>query len=246
MNPEYPVQLWIMSQAQADRARLDALPKRVTRRGRRADTGSERALTWNDVLPGRGKGDDIHIAPWYQYMTGQNPDYPIAIMQAQWAEVARRMDAMAHDDGNPEEWDVHHWQQINPVHTEGLIQLTCGGPQIIYHGGLLHVRLRYYDADARRPGLPPDVGALVHALDADSARVILVNTNPLEPRRLIAQAGAFGEHRFTQVRDLSNASQSLSVHDKWLEVHLAPGGVVDLELGMERYVHSPSYEQPDM
>jgi hypothetical protein len=142
---------------------------------------------------------------------------------------------------------VHHWQQINPVHTEGLIQLTCGGPQIIYHGGLLHVRLRYYDAHVRRPGLPPDVGALVHALDGSSAHVTLVNANPLEPRRLIVQAGAFGEHRFTQVRDLAvDGSDALPVNSRWFEVHLAPGGMVELDLGMQRYVHSPSYEQPSM
>ena len=81
-------------------------------------------------------------------------------MEVQHAEIVRRMDAMRADDGDPETWDVHHWQQINPVHTEALLQLTCGGPQIIYHGGLLHVRLRYYDTDEARPGLPADVARL--------------------------------------------------------------------------------------
>ena len=54
----------------------------------------------------------------------------------------------------------HHWQERNPVSTETLVQQTCGGPAAIYHGGLLHVRLRYFDAVARRPGLPVDTAAL--------------------------------------------------------------------------------------
>jgi len=254
MKPEYPIQLWIMSQAEGDRARLDALPRRVAKwerpKGKDGIKLPKRLIKgvtdWNEVLPGRGKGDDIHIAPWYQYVTGENPDYPRKIMEAQFAEVSRRMEMMANDDGDPETWDVHHWQDINPVHTEGLLQLTCGGPQIIYHGGLLHVRLRYFDADARRPGLPPDVGALVDSLDADSLTVTLVNTHPLHGRRLVAQAGAFGEHTFTTATDRSveGEATTVDVDDKYLSVDLAPGGMVVLELGMKRYSNRPSYEQP--
>ncbi|MFH1086687.1 MAG: hypothetical protein V1772_13110, partial [Chloroflexota bacterium] len=153
----------------------------------------------------------------------------------------------AHDDGNPEEWDVHHWQNVNPVHTEALVQLTCGGPQIIYHGGLLHVRVRYYDVEARRPGLPPDVGALVEGLDARSLTLNLANTSPLRSRRVVLQAGAFGEHRFTEVTDLSSVTPSVTeVSDKWFEVHLAPSATLRLRLGMARYANAPSYAQPPM
>jgi hypothetical protein len=233
LRPEYPIQIWCLSQAEADHARLERFP--------------ERPSTWHEVHPGRGKGDDIHIAPWCRYIEGANPDYPTRILDAQWAEVARRMDRMAHDTSDPQEIDVHHWQDINPVHTEALVQLTCGGPQIIYHGGLLQVRLRYFDADARRPGLPPDVGALVDALDGTSVRVKLVNTSPLRPRRLIIQAGAFGEHSFTEATDLlapQDKRCTVAVNGKHLQLHLAPGGAVYLDLGMKRYCNQPSYEQP--
>jgi hypothetical protein len=139
---------------------------------------------------------------------------------------------------------VHHWQDINPVHTEGLVQLACGGPQIIYHGGLLHVRLRYYDLDERRPGLPADVGALVSDLSDDSVVVTLANVSPMHERSLRLQAGAFGEHRFTQVEVVGEASDPREVGSKAFDVTLAPASRVTLRIGMQRYVAQPSYEQP--
>jgi len=257
VKPEYPIQLWNMSQAETDLARLDRLPQRHVfwkrpepKQGEDRLSGRRRVIdriaTWDEVLPGRGKGDDIHIAPWYRYIRGQNPGYPSRILDAQWNEVARRMDMMAHDEGNPEEWDVHHWQNVNPVHTEALLQLTCGGPQIIYHGGLLHVRLRYYDLEAQRPGMPADVAALVDSIDDQSAQVTLVNTSPLRSQRLLIQAGAFGEHSFTSVQDVTDGTEPtpIPVGDKVLEVDLLPSTTIKLRLGMDRYCNTPSYGQP--
>jgi len=229
LEPRHFTQIWYISQSDGDRQRIEQFPQAQT--------------TWLNVAPGRGKGDNIHFGPWYCYLDGRNPDYPRLIMEAQYAEVLQRMDVMRHDDGDPQEWDVHHWQQINPVHTEALLQLSCGGPQVVYHGGLLHVRLRYFDAQARRPGLPPDVAALVSHLDADSTTVQLINLSPLQERRLILQAGAFGEHSFTTAQELETG-QSLPVDGKDFQVILPPGRTITLQLGMQRYSHTPSYEQP--
>lgn len=231
ISPEYPLQIWAMSQDRQDEERLQRFPERTT--------------DWKQVLQGHSKGDTLHIAPWYCYLRGELPDYPEQLLAAQWNEVVRRMDMIANDTADPEEIDVHHWQDRNPVRTEALIQLTCGGPQVIYHGGLLHVRLRYYDAIERRPGLPADVGALVDRLDAQSVDVELVNTNAFESRSLIVQAGAFGEHRFSELRRLDDQdAPSQAVNDKWLRVELPPSSSLKLRLGMDRYVNQPSYEQP--
>jgi hypothetical protein len=228
LSAEYPLQLWYLSQDPKDRERLSRFP--------------ERTSAWREVRPGRGKGDDIHIAPWHCYLQGENPEYPRRIMEAQWEEIARRMERMAADDGDPETWDVHHWQEINPVHTEALVQLTCGGPQVIYHGGLLHVRLRAFDPEHGRPGLPSDVAALVHALDAESVTVTLVNTSPLRPRRVLLQAGAFGEHRFTDATDrFAETPTPTEVNGRRLDVLLPPGRAVDLKLGMRRFANRPAY-----
>ena len=41
--------------------------------------------------------------------------------------------------------------------------------------------------------------ALVEKLEADAATLTLVNTNPVEARTVVVQAGGYGEHRFDSV-----------------------------------------------
>ena len=228
LEPKHFAQLWYISQSDKDRSAIDQFPQVTT--------------SWPNVAPGRGKGDDIHFGPWYCYLDGRNPDYPRLIQESQYAEVLRRLDKMRNDDGDPQEWDVHHWQDINPVHTEALVQLTCGGPQTVYHGGLLHVRLRYFDALERRPGLPKDVAALVTALDGESVSVQLVNSSPLHERQVIIQAGAFGEHCFTNVTVDDGAT--VDVDGPHMVISLPPGRSIQLACGMKRYARQPSYTQP--
>src|SRR6185437_15014823 len=92
--------------------------------------------------------------------------------------------------------NIHHWQQLNPIITEALIQLTLGAPPPIYNGGLLFAPVRYFDREARRPGLPRDVAALVTRIDAERVELELVNLSPVQTRDVVIQAGSFAEHRF--------------------------------------------------
>jgi hypothetical protein len=227
LEGRFHLHLWYLSQRPDDWRRLCDL-------GGRED--------WDTVRPGRDKGDQAHAEPWVRYLEGQLPDYPEQILATNYAEMLRRLDKMAHDDGDPNEWDVHHWQDVNPVQTEALVQLTLGGPQIIYHGGLLHVRLRYFDPVLRRPGLPPGVAALVESLGPDGVTLRLVNCDPLAAKQVVLQAGAFGEHRFTAAR--ADGGAAVPVGDRWLAVTLEPGCVADLELGMKRYAGGASYRRP--
>lgn len=155
------------------------------------------------------------------------------------------------------------WQQSNPVVTEALVQLTWGGPQVIYNGGLQQARVRYYDADARRPGLPPNIAALVSSIDPQATVVDLVNLDPRTPRRLIVQAGAFAEHTIRAVTyttcedpswigDLYDYghgqptvnSQSMNVADPWLAVDLPRSCTVRLTLRLDLRTNQPSYRSP--
>jgi hypothetical protein len=66
----------------------------------------------------------------------------------------------------------------------------------------------------------------------------LVNLNATEPRVVIVQAGAFGEHRFTRVRQ---DDEAVEVNGRFFQVRLQPAARGRLEIGMIRYAQRPTY-----
>lgn len=249
LSPIYPTALWYVSMDPGDWARLETLRSREP-------------LDWRKVGIFRTKEESGHERPWLRYLAGDNPDYPEAILQAAYATVCRRLALIAEDQEDLTTVNIHHWQELNPVVTEALVQLTLGAPQIIYNGGLLHCRVRYFDAARRRPGLPADVAALVERIEADRTVLTLVNLSPLAARSVIVQAGGFGEHRFTDViydvrtsdypgsqkryaaPTLVVATATVTVNAPHLRVELPPATRITLELGTARYVNTPSYALP--
>lgn len=245
----FPAAVWSLAQAPADWARLERL---------RAAGGYD----WRRVVAFRGKEDCGHEEPWLRFLAGDNPDYPAAILGASCGQVGRRLEQIRQDTADLTQVHIHHWQQLNPVTTEALIQLTLGAPSPIYNGGLLLAPLRYFDAGRRRPGLPRDVAALVERVAPDGVTVQLVNLSPFEGHLLVVQAGALREHRFTRVRHEERTSdypgavgsyaaepvraeaRELAVGGSHLAVELPPGTRVRLELGMERLVRPPTYAPP--
>ncbi len=226
LQPSYPIYLWYLSQEHADYERI----------GQLCNTAG-----WDRLNYRKAKGDWGHEGPWLRFLEGKNPDYPVQILKATYAESLRRLNVIRTDQSNPEERDVHHWQERNPVILEGLVQTMLGSPNHIYHGGLLHCRVRYFDPARQRPGMPPDVGALVERITADSVSLRLVNLHATETRDVILQAGAFGEHQFTTVRWADRQAQ---VGNRFFQARLRPGAVESLEVGMQRYVNVPSYRFP--
>ena len=119
-----------------------------------------------------------------------------------------------------------------------------GAPQSIYNGGLLRATVRYYDRDEQRPGLPPDVAALVDHLAADAVGVQLVNCSREKERRLIVQAGSFGEHNFTEVKTENGegaAPTITPVNGRYVAVNLPPATRVSLNAGP-----LPVQQQPEL
>jgi hypothetical protein len=179
------------------------------------------------------------------YVRGENDRYPLAILKGAYTETLARLEQIREDHTTPDEQDVHHWQKLNPVILEGLVQLTLGAPNHIYHGGLLHASVRYFDPEQRRPGLPPDVAALVERLTPDGIRLSLVNLNPSEPRSVILQAGMFGEHEFVRARQVVHYPyQFHTIGARRFRVDLAPAAVGRLEIDMKRFAHQPTYAFP--
>src|SRR5207247_564633 len=80
-----------------------------------------------------------------------------------------------------------------------LVQLMWGGLPPGVDGGLVNARLRYFDPERKRAGVPEDVAALVSQLTDSQTVVTLVNLNKTEPRTLVMQGGAYGEHQFESV-----------------------------------------------
>src|SRR6185437_16295582 len=110
-------------------------------------------------------------------------------------------------------------------------------------------RVRYYNADAQRPGLPPNVAALVSSIDPEATVLELVNLDPVRTRTVIVQAGAFAEHTIrtaqystcedeSWIGDLYDyghrqptvESESIDVNGPWLTVELPRSTRVRLTL----------------
>jgi hypothetical protein len=231
-EPLYPIYLWTLSQRDEDLERVARL---------------HRQDQWRSATPTVTKGFTGNAGPWFRYIHGHNPVYPEQILRANDELIRAQLERMRTDVGDPASWDIHHWQEMTPLVLEGLVQLLFGVPAQIYHGGLLHAQVRYFDGQRHRPGLPPAVAALVEGLDAPGVTLALVNLAPDEAREVVVQAGAFGEHRLREVRPLDAAGADgapYPVGGRWVAVHLPPSTSIRVRLVMERYAHAPSYDTP--
>jgi hypothetical protein len=124
---------------------------------------------------------------------------------------------------------------------EALVQLTMGGPMPIYNGGMLQVSLRYYDDTAKRPGLPPDVAALISRAEVDEVTLTLCNLHVHKSRSLILQGGAYGEHNLISIE---SDGVITDIGSRWLRIELAPATNIVCRIKLARYVNQPSYIEP--
>lgn len=258
MSPIYPAALWHMSMDEADWAVIEDLREKS-----RCD--------WGAVYPFHGKEDAGHEQPWLEFLAGRNPAYPEEALRAALGQVYWRLDRIRADEADLMRVHIHHWQERNPVTTEALIQLTLGAPQMIYNGGLLVAPIRYFDASRKRPGLPEDVAALVTRASEDGISLTLVNVGAFASRRVLIQAGSFGEHSFGEVSYVGRSPESAypdagakyaygpgvyaqsdpmpteyrcAVNGKHLQIEMPPATEIHLEIGMKRYVNPAGYALP--
>jgi hypothetical protein len=201
-----------------------------------------------DAYPRFGKRKaSFRPEPWFAYIMGEHPDFPNAVLDDTHATMCWKLDQIDADDGDAEARDLNYWTLCNPVIPEGILQMATGSPAAVYLGGLLHADVRYFDPQARRAGLPPDVAALVSESAAERITLTLVNLDPLRERAVVLQAGSFGEHEFIQgTAAWGEQTESVDVYGKHVRVELAPGAQVQLRLGVRRNVHRPSYEFPPL
>ena len=249
-GPAHLVNLWHESMSQGDYE----LVTRVRDGG---------GTDWNELPAIGDRGGARTEFARFQYYDGRNPGWPVQCLQSDYQQAAAFLEGMNRDDRSVQQIiDDNAWPP-NPVIVKGLVQTTMGCPGQLYNGGILRATVRYFDADATRPGLPPDVAALVDDLSADGCGIQLVNTSHSESRNLIVQSGAFGEHSFTQVGFTGTAidsddpnpnarvraektatSGSLQVDGQHFTVALPPMTSVRLTCGMKRFANDPTYAFP--
>ncbi len=243
-HPMFGIYAWNLSMAEEDAERAE--------RGwahEIFDKITDSYSAYGRKTAGGHMGFNGNTAQWFKFMRGSYPDYPETILKTNLEMASRQIEQFRTDEFDPATMDhyresmtIHQWQQLTPVMVEALTQLTLGGPMHVYHGGLQLARLRYYDADGQRPGLPEGVAALVDGLADDSVSVTLVNTDLFATRRVVVQAGTFAEHEFSSISIDGIAAQPVA--GRWLEIDLAPGAGASLKLGMKRFAQAPSYDTP--
>ncbi|MFC1526455.1 hypothetical protein ACFL6X_06570 [Candidatus Latescibacterota bacterium] len=258
MDPYVAGHLWHLSMADGDWQRLERLWEH-SQYGPHAygyaespdppPPGSEEwrpegLFDWNHVHDDLSGNKYVENEPAHlRWLAGDNPGWPEAVLDATLRQVQRNSERLSGEEYE-HEWRSQTMMSQNPVVTFGLAQMTMGAPLQGYNGGLLVARVRYFDPERRRPGLPEEVAALVVVLEADRTVVELVNVGVSRERRVVLQAGAYREHAFTEVRCDGEPGQPATVDGSCLELALPPGAHVRLELGTRCYVNEPTYAFP--
>ena len=257
------IYLWTASMAQQDLDRINLIPREADR-----DQIVIPQVSGRDKKTGRNTKHYIgNTLSWFEFIQGNSPEYPSGILEANLQLINSQLFKMRSNTGNPNNWDtydpavadaevgldlripgysIHAWQEFNPIYFEGLAQLLFGAPMHISHGGLQFGKIRYFDGQKRRSGLPDDVAAMVDQISENAMRLAVINLNLTEARVLTIQAGNFGENRFDSVviSTEDGQVQRIDVKNKWLTIELSPKAGAILEFAYSRYVEKPTYETP--
>ena len=178
---------------------------------------------------------------WVAFLDGKNPNYPVSALRGDLERIRSRVAGSRADTTTPDTRLADDPMKFNPASVSSLIQLMLGGIHPGHRGQVLHARVRYFDPVARRAGVPRGVAALVEGLDESSVTLSLVNTDQLNPRTVVIQAGGYAEHQFT---GLKQGTLEKPLDADTLSVRLAPGSGGRLRLAMKRYTNRPSMKFP--
>ncbi len=201
------------------------------------------------------KGSDRARAvahPWLDWLDGKDASYPAKALRSDLERVRARAQAQRDDTSTPDTRLADAALDINPASVTALIQLMEGGIHIARppwsksspsQGGALHyARLRYFDPERRRAGVPQDVAALVERLTDDETVVSLVNLSPVASRTVTIQGGAYGEHQIQSAAIGEGAARAVDASA--FTLRLAPGSGARLTLKMKRHANQPTLSFP--
>ncbi len=178
---------------------------------------------------------------WVDYLRGKNPRYPEDAIELDLEITSGRRGEVRRDTTPPERRLADNMLDYNPASTQSLVHLMWGALMPGRPGGLLDARLRYFDPERKRAGIPEDVAALVSEMSDARTTVTLVNLNPSRERTVIVQGGGYGEHQLVSVMQ---GKRTTSIDSPLLTVRLDPGSGQTLVLTMKRYANTPTVLHP--
>ena len=180
---------------------------------------------------------------WVQYLAGDNDDYPRRALESEFASISHKVAGMRADTSTPDTRLSDVTMPFNPCVVGELNRLMLGGLPTGEKCHTMHCRLRYFDPDRRRAGLPLDVAALVETMSDDSVTVSLVNLSATQERTVVVQGGAYAEHTLGRV---ICEGQSMTVDASYggdqaaFAVRLAPSAGTRLKIEQQRFTNRPT------
>jgi len=207
-----------------------------------------RDVPWNvgalEVWYWSQKPEDLRRAGnvgWLTFLQGHDPAYPEQALERDLKLIEQRLASVRRDTTTPETRLADNMLNYNPAATDSLVQLMWGALVPGREGGQLNARLRYFDPERKRAGVPEDVAALVTELSDTRTVVTLVNVGSSRPRTVVVQGGGYGEHQLVSV---TMGSRTTPIDAPLLTVRLEPGCGGTLVLEMRRYANTPTVLHP--
>ena len=178
---------------------------------------------------------------WIGFLEGVNPTYPEESLRDQLEFIRTRMVDLRNDPTTPgtrlADWSLNYDPATTTIE---LVRLMLGG-NLSGRIWTVHSRVRYFNPEKHRAGLPDDVASLVTKMEGDITKLILVNTNQVEPRTVVVQTGAYGEHQCQWVEVGEN---QYSIGRRFFTVDLAAGAGAELTLSPKWYANKPTLSFP--
>jgi hypothetical protein len=178
---------------------------------------------------------------WIAFLEGKNPDYPERALRADFATIRSKIEAMRLDKTTPDTRLADEPMQFNPATVGTLNQLMMAGLDPGRGGAPLYCRLRYFDPESRRAGIPADVAALIDEMTDDHVAVTLVNLDQTHSREIVVQTGAYAEHQCLYVE---TGDQKITVDQPYFTIRLAPGAGTRMVIYTKRYANVPTLTFP--
>jgi hypothetical protein len=182
----------------------------------------------------------VPTSDWLDFLDNDSPDFPISAMNSEFESIRVKLQGVEADNRSADTRLSDNTLQFNTANTTCLTQLMMGALTPRY-GEALHARVRYFNPAERRAGIPEDVAALVENMTDTSTTLSLVNIDPVNSKKVIVQAGAYGEHQVTAV-EVDGVSHAVGA--PFFTVNLAPGCGSKLVITHDRYANKPTMTQP--